>query len=90
MGPRDWFGVFLRGLGVYQVVLATYYSFFVFIKLAGASTNSTAPILEDKLFAGYYFAVGLVLIILADQIVSLIYGPQSNTLRDTENPPAID
>ncbi len=71
---RDLLGVFVRALGVWNCVQGMNDVYYTAIKVAGVTTSSSIPLVQDKLNVGYYFILGVVLIRFADQIVQLVYG----------------
>jgi hypothetical protein len=76
MQPRDIFGVALRVLGVWFLYDACYAGLYLAMKQADLPLNSQVSMTQDKLLVGFYLALAFVLLILANRIVALCYGPE--------------
>jgi hypothetical protein len=75
MRPRDLFGVALRVLGVWFLYDACYAGLYLVMKEADMQLNSQVSVTQDKLLVGFYLALAFVLLVLANRIVALCYGP---------------
>lgn len=77
MRPRDLFGVALRAIAVWEIIGEGAYSLFwgFFKYRAGYPGASSATPEQHYAFAIYYITVGLLLLIFADPIVWMVYGP---------------
>jgi hypothetical protein len=75
MRARDLFGVGLRLMGVWFFYNASYAGLYLFMKEQNLPLNSQVSMTQDKLLVGFYLALAFVLLILADRIVALCYGP---------------
>jgi hypothetical protein len=75
MRPRDLFGVALRVRGVWFLYNACYAGLYLGMKEAALPLNSAVSMTQDKLLVGFYGALAFVLLVLADHIVRLCYGP---------------
>jgi hypothetical protein len=75
MRPRDLFGVALRVLGVWFLYDAFNAGLYLAMKEANLPLNSQVSMTQDKLLVGFYLALAFVLLILANRIVALCYGP---------------
>jgi hypothetical protein len=75
MRPRDLFGVALRVLGVWFLYNACYAGLYLGMKEAAMPLNSAVSVTQDKLLVGFYGVLAFVLLVLADHIVKLCYGP---------------
>ena len=76
MQPRDIFGVALRVLGVWFLYDACYAGLYLAMKQADLPLNSQVSMTQDKLLVGFYLALAFVLLVLANRIVALCYGPE--------------
>jgi hypothetical protein len=75
MQPRDLFGVALRVLGVWFLYDAFNAGLYLVMKEANLPLNSQVSMTQDKLLVGFYLALAFVLLVLANRIVALCYGP---------------
>ena len=75
MRPRDLFGVALRVLGVWFLYDAFIAGLYLGMKEANLPLNSQVSMTQDKLLVGFYLALAFVLLVLANRIVTLCYGP---------------
>ena len=75
MRPRDLFGVALRVLGVWFLYDACYAGLYLAMKESDMQLSSQVSVTQDKLLVGFYLALAFVLLVLANRIVALCYGP---------------
>jgi len=91
MRPRDLFGVGIRLIGLYFLSQAFYWGFWLIAKTQthGALGNPKISAGEDAAYALLYLVLGLLLMVLADHIVLICYGPQrvasDSNATDPEN-----
>ncbi|MDR3526014.1 MAG: hypothetical protein P4L57_01960 [Rhizomicrobium sp.] len=93
MRARDLFGVAVRCFGIWNMTQAAYWAFYAAMKFNPTFGNPKIPQEEDMAIAMFYFALGLVLLILADPIVRAVYGAQipsamRTSEQDSGEPPA--
>lgn len=75
MRARDLFGVGLRLMGVWFLYNASYAGFYLGMKQANLPLNSQVSMTQDKLLVAFYLTLGFILLVLANKIVALCYGP---------------
>jgi hypothetical protein len=85
MHARDWFGVGVRLIGVWQLTQAAYWGFYAVLKYNGHVGNPNIPPNEDVGIAIFYAALGLVVIILAGAIVRGVYGPLRSPTEESSD-----
>lgn len=85
MGARDLFGVALRILGVWFLSQAGYNLVLLTGKLQGFWPTSTTEPGLYKVFIAFYLVAAFILLVLADQIVKMVYGPAGD---NKEKPPS--
>jgi len=78
MFARDWFGVGVRLIGLWQVVQGLYWGFYALLKYGSGFGNPSIPPQQDLGLAAFYAVLGVLLIVLADSIVRGIYGPRGD------------
>lgn len=87
--PRDLFGVGVRLIGIWLLYQALYWGFFAFWKNAGGPGNPNVSIGEDVAVFLLNLIGGTALLLLADSIVRIVYGPQIRAvLTDDANIPS--
>jgi hypothetical protein len=74
MGARDWFGVGVRLIGLWQITQALFRGFYAVIN--GSIGIQHAPPSDEVWLAALLAVLGLLLIVLADSIVRGVYGPR--------------
>ena len=79
MQARDLFGVGLRLMGVWFLYNGCYAGLYLGMKEADMALNSQVSMTQDKLLVGFYLVLAFVLLILANRIVALCYGPEQKT-----------
>jgi hypothetical protein len=78
---RDLFGVALRIFGLWLLYSAGYDLIWLTFRLSGIlQTSPVAPALEDKvaeykIFVAFYLMLAMILLVFADHITRLFYGP---------------
>lgn len=78
MRAKDLFGVGLRLMGVWFLYDACYAGLYLGMKEASLPLNSQVSMTQDKLLVAFYLALAFVLLVLADRIVAVCYGPDRN------------
>lgn len=73
MRPHEMFGVVLRGFGVWFLYRGIDYAVMTLLKTAEGSISSPITLTEEKVFAGFYLALGMIVLGLASHIVHLVY-----------------
>lgn len=79
MRARDLFGVGLRLMGVWFLYNACYAGLYLGMKQVDLPLNSQVSMTQDKLLVAFYLALGFVLLVLANRIVALCYGPEKSS-----------
>ena len=85
MRARDLFGVAVRVIGIWTLTQAAYWGFYAALKSYPGLGNPRIPQQEDVALAIFYTAFGILLIVLADSIVEVVYGPQVKSAAPAEN-----
>ena len=100
ISPRALFGVAVRTIGIWQLAQAAYWFFWALWKNGGGVGNPNVPIGEDIGEGIFYLVCALILLVLADHIVLMLYGPiakissdatdnhSANATQDESLPPA--
>jgi hypothetical protein len=78
MRSRDFFGVAVRVIGLWEIVEGAYSGFWGVLKVNTGVGVSTAS--EHYAFAIYFVVLGLLMIVLADPIVRMVYGSPSKIM----------
>ena len=73
MRPHEMFGVVLRGFGVWFLYRGIDYVAVTLLKTAEGSISSPSTLTEDKMFAAFYLALGMIVLGFASHIVHLVY-----------------
>jgi len=71
---KDVFGLIVRTAGLSPILYGLFYAISAVFSLLGLSTHPEITFLQTAAAAGSYFALGIVIIVLADPITRLIYG----------------
>jgi hypothetical protein len=78
MQPRQLFGVLFRAEGVLLLTYSLMDLSHGISRLTGLYISSRYTLADNFWGAGFYFALGIVLIRGAERIVRFAYGPQEN------------
>jgi len=85
MRPRDLFGVAVRAIGIWWVTQGCYWAYWAFWKDRGGATSN--PYVSAGVDVGSsigFLLLGAILLVFADHIVRLVYGPQIRTVLGGE------
>jgi len=73
MRPHELFGVVLRGFGVWFLYRCLDYVVGTLLKAAYGSFFPSSTLTEEKVFAAFYLALGVIVLGFASRITRLIY-----------------
>jgi hypothetical protein len=79
MRPRDLFGVAVRVIGVWWLTQGCYWGYWAYWKHATDLVNGGIPPAADFGACIGYLIAGMILLVFADHIVRIVYGPQIRT-----------
>lgn len=73
MTPRQLLGVFVRAAGLWSLLYALFDVYYIWVKMAGLPTASTAPIERDVMGMVIWSALGVGILFGAPWIVRVAY-----------------
>jgi hypothetical protein len=73
MRPHEMFGVVLRGFGVWFLYRGIDFVAMTLLKTTEGSISSPYTLIEEKVLAAFYLALGMIVLGFASHIIHLIY-----------------